>query len=264
MTRTRSQRNGTTTLFAALEVPVGKVVPDHTAVAQADARQGDDDSATVAPAVCHHRVATHEAGAMAGQCFADVLEGARRGNEDAFRSLFRSVQPGLLRYLGVFAGPSAEDIAAETWVSVVRNLGRFAGDEPGFSAWVFTIARARLRDEQRRVYRRPTPVGGERFLGQPADSADPADHALEAAGTAAAVALLAVLPPDQAEVVLLRHVVGLDVAQTARILDKRPGAVRVASHRGLVRLRAALGDEAHTPAGRAVTNSGLPTIGAVT
>jgi RNA polymerase sigma-70 factor (ECF subfamily) len=59
--------------------------------------------------------------------------------------------------------------------------------------------------------------------------------------TEAALTLIRTLPRDQAEAVLLRHVAGLDVARTAEVLGKRPGAVRVAAHRGLRRLATLLG-----------------------
>ena len=201
---------------------------------------------------------------MTDHGFEETLEAAQRGDEDGFRTLFRSVQPGLLRYLGVLAGPSAEDIAADTWISVVRNLGRFTGDESGFGAWVFTIARARFRDEQRRAHRRPASVAGDQLLAVRAGGPDPADQAEEAVGTAAALTLIATLPREQAEVVLLRHVVGFDVAQTAQILGKRRGAVRTASHRGLTRLRTALAGVPASPAGVRVTSSAFPAIGGVT
>ena len=51
--------------------------------------------------------------------------------------------------------------------------------------------------------------------------------------TAAALALIATLPRDQAEAVLLRAVVGLDATAAGKVLGKRAGAVRVAAHRGL-------------------------------
>ncbi len=197
--------------------------------------------------------------------FSAILEAAEHGDEDAFRSLFRSVQPGLLRYLGALAGPLAEDIAADTWVGVVRNLGGFTGDESGFDAWVFTIARARLRDEQRRVYRRPTPAGIEHPPAHAAQ-ADPdlvEQQVDEGVGTAAALALIATLPRIQAEAVLLRHVVGFDVAETARIMGKQPGAVRVADHRGLARLRSMVDSEAVESTGGTVTNLRLPAMGEV-
>jgi len=58
--------------------------------------------------------------------------------------------------------------------------------------------------------------------------------------TNAALDLIASLPREQAEIIVLRAVVGLDVAQVARIVGKRPGAVRVAAHRGLRALAARL------------------------
>jgi RNA polymerase sigma-70 factor (ECF subfamily) len=201
---------------------------------------------------------------MTGDDFAKTLRSAQDGDEDAFRLLFRAVQPGLLRYLDVVAGELADDVAADTWVSVVRGLSRFTGDESAFGAWVFTIARARLRDEQRRLYRRPIPADPAPLLADSSAGQDPADQAVESAGTVAALALIATLPPDQGEVVLLRHVVGFDVAQTAQILGKRPGAVRVASHRGLARLRTALGGDVELPAGGGVTNARFRAIGGVT
>jgi RNA polymerase sigma-70 factor, ECF subfamily len=70
---------------------------------------------------------------------------------------------------------------------------------------------------------------------QPADD-DPATEALDRLHTARAIALVAALPREMAEAVLLRAVLGLDVAGTAAVLGKRPGAVRVAAHRGLRRL----------------------------
>jgi len=65
---------------------------------------------------------------------------------------------------------------------------------------------------------------------------DSAIDAIERLDTHWAVALIATLPADQAEAVMLRVVAGLDVAGTAAVLGKRPGAVRVAALRGLRRL----------------------------
>jgi RNA polymerase sigma-70 factor, ECF subfamily len=67
-------------------------------------------------------------------------------------------------------------------------------------------------------------------------SPDAADQALEAVSTQAAMALIASLPHDQAEIIMLRVVVGLDASDVARIVGKTPGAVRVAAHRGLRQL----------------------------
>ena len=164
------------------------------------------------------------------------LAAAQAGDEAAFIELFRSVQPTLLRYLSTLGGPLAEDAAAETWVSVVRGLPRFSGDEAGWRAWVFTIGHARLRDARRRSYRDPVPVDAHAELAQTPDGVDVAASVDELMTTEAALRLVGRLSPDQAAAVLLRHVAGLDVAAAAEVLGKRPGAVRVATHRGLLRL----------------------------
>jgi RNA polymerase sigma-70 factor (ECF subfamily) len=173
---------------------------------------------------------------MIGDGFDEVLEAAAGGDERSFAVLWRDLQPGLLRYLRVVASAAAEDLASETWLDVVRGLARFEGGELGFRAWVFTVARHRVTDWRRRTARQPSiPVPAE-LLPQQAAPDDPAKQAMEAISTEAALALISQLPPDQAEVVALRSVAGLDVARVAEILGKRPGAVRVLAHRGLRRL----------------------------
>ena len=67
-------------------------------------------------------------------------------------------------------------------------------------------------------------------------SPDAADEALETVSTQAAMTLIKSLPPEQAEIIMLRVVAGLDTGDVARIVGKAPGAVRVAAHRGLRRL----------------------------
>lgn len=175
--------------------------------------------------------------------FYELVVAARNGDEDAFRVLFRSVQPSLLRYLRTMASGlsscAADDIAAETWLRVVSGLGRFDGDEAGFRAWVFTIARARLTDARRRARHLPLPAGGWELDTRAAP--DTADLAVELVSTEHALRLIGALPPSQAEAVLLRHVAGLDVGQTARVMGKTPGAVRVTTLRGLRKLEQLLG-----------------------
>ena len=59
------------------------------------------------------------------------------------------------------------------------------------------------------------------------------EEALEVLGTELALSCIAMLPASQADVVLLRVLGGLSVGEVAKILDKRPGAVRVLQHRAL-------------------------------
>ncbi|HZR50868.1 MAG TPA: RNA polymerase sigma factor [Streptosporangiaceae bacterium] len=162
-----------------------------------------------------------------------AVNAARGGDADAFRALFRDMQPRLLRYLGTLAGDDAEDVASETWLQVARDIGGFEGDYAGFRGWVTTIARHRALDEARRRVRRPAvAVPADDLTALPAAN-DTAADGIEAVSTAAALRLIATLPPDQAEAVLLRAVIGLDAEAAGRVVGKRAGAVRTAAHRGL-------------------------------
>jgi RNA polymerase sigma-70 factor (ECF subfamily) len=180
--------------------------------------------------------------AMIGPEFPDVLGAAARGDEDAFGMLWRDLQPRLLRYFRVVSPSAAEDLASETWLGVVRGLDRFEGNEPAFRAWVFTIARHEVLDWRRRAARRPAEDLPANTLVEWAAPDDPAADALEGFSTRAALAQVAALPPDQAEAIVLRVVAGLGVDRVAAIMGKRPGTVRVLTHRGLRRLAERLDD----------------------
>jgi RNA polymerase sigma-70 factor, ECF subfamily len=158
--------------------------------------------------------------------FAGLLARAQGGDEVAFSRLWSDLNPALLRYLRLEPGHSAEDLAAETWVSVVKGLSRFRGDETAWRAWVFTTARRRALDEARRRSRRPRSVAVAVLDDVPA-APDPADDVAEA------LALLALLPAAQAEVIALRVIAGLPVETVAAMVGRSPGAVRVSAHRGL-------------------------------
>ena len=168
-----------------------------------------------------------------------ALVAAQRGDPDAFRLLYRDTQPRLLRYLHALTGDDAEDIASETWLHIARDLHTFHGNHDAFRGWAATIARHRALD---RHTRRPPaiPVPAEDLAGLAAAD-DTASTAIDTLTTTAAIRLIATLPPDQAEAVLLRAVLGLDATRAAAVLGKRPGAVRTAAHRGLRTLARHLG-----------------------
>ena len=173
---------------------------------------------------------------MIGEGFAAVLAAAQEGSEAAFSQLWRDGNPALLRYLRVIAPESAEDVAGDTWLQVVRGLAGFRGDEQAWRAWLFTIARRRTIDEGRRRARRvASPLDGVPVAQLP-KMQDAADAAIEQLATRSAMGLLTRLPPLQAEVILLRVVAGLGTEAVSELVGRSPGAVRVAAHRGLKRL----------------------------
>jgi RNA polymerase sigma-70 factor (ECF subfamily) len=172
--------------------------------------------------------------------FPALLAAARRGDETAFGALWRWLHPPLLRWLAVVAGEDADDIASEVWLAVARNLDGFEGDDQGFTGWVFTIARHRVIDGARRRARRPA--------SGPLEGVDPVDPTTAAALAAAedleaTLALLRRLTADQREVVALRVIVGMSVAETAAVVGKSEAAVRVLCHRGLRSLADQIGTD---------------------
>ncbi|MFR0357834.1 RNA polymerase sigma factor [Streptomyces sediminimaris] len=175
---------------------------------------------------------------------------AQDGNETAFRTVYRAVHPRLLGYVRTLVGdPDAEDVASEAWLQIARDLERFEGDADRFRGWAARIARNRALDHIRMRGRRPAIGGDETELtGRPAES-DTAGEAMESLSTDHTLSLIARLPQDQAEAVVLRVVVGLDAKTAAETLGKRPGAVRTAAHRGLKRLAELLGSDPESTGG---------------
>ncbi|MEU1572911.1 RNA polymerase sigma factor [Streptomyces collinus] len=180
---------------------------------------------------------------------------AQQGDEAAFAVAYRFVQPGLLGYLRGLVGDDAEDVASDAWLEIARDLGRFRGDGAGFRGWTATIARHRALDHLRRQRVRPRSSALEQDVLELPGPQSTHDQALETLSTERALELVRGLPRDQAEAVLLRVVVGLDGPAAARVLGKRPGAVRTAAHRGLKRLAGQLGAE------KSVTDEAPRTLG---
>lgn len=183
-----------------------------------------------------------------GEQFTGVLAAAQEGGDWAVAVLYRWLHPAVVGYLRGRAGDDAEDLAAETWLAVARGLQGFSGDEAAFRSWVFTIAHRRLVDHHRarsRRLRTRSLVGDDGSGGtlddgggaDPAGPDDPAGEVVAAVTSDDAVRrIVALLPPDQAEIVLLRVVAELPVDDVARITARRPGTVRVLQHRALRRL----------------------------
>jgi RNA polymerase sigma-70 factor (ECF subfamily) len=180
--------------------------------------------------------------------FVSALALAKQGDDAAIATIWRALNPRLVSFLRARVGDGADDVASESWLAVARHLRDFEGGEDDFRAWLFTIARRKLIDWERRTRTRPTTSElGEVGISVPAPD-DPEAETLVQLGTDAAVALVARLSPDQAEVLLLRVLAGLDTGRTAEVLGKRPGTVRMLQHRGLVALRMLLDDCVDAPA----------------
>ena len=172
-----------------------------------------------------------------------AVHAAQKGDSEAFRLLYREVQPKLIRYLSFLVdSDDAEDIASETWLQATRDFHKFKGDIDNFRGWMSTIARHRAMDHLRKQSRQPpaVPMPVEEFSFF-ASADDTEARAIESITTDDAVKLISTLPKDQAEAVMLRAVVGLDAKAAAQVAGKRAGAIRTAAYRGLKTLAKRLG-----------------------
>jgi RNA polymerase sigma-70 factor, ECF subfamily len=168
--------------------------------------------------------------------FQSALRAAQAGEEWALARLYRDVHPRLLRYLRARGATDPDDLAADVWLEAATKLSRFHGDEIDLRRWFFTIARRRFVDGKRREARRRTePAAAETLAGLAAPD-DPETAAIGAVTLEVALRRVAALPPDQADVVLLRILGDLSVEDVAELLGKRPATVRVLQHRALARL----------------------------
>lgn len=175
-----------------------------------------------------------------GPRFPQVLSSAVEGADWAWAELYREFAPGLLRYLTSQGAADPEDCLGECFVHMVRRLSAFQGDEKSFRTWVFTIARSRLVDSWRSSGRRPVRAFGDVPDGleqlHPHGAADGGLIEREAVRE-----LLDSLTPDQRSVLLLRVLDQFSVAETAVIIGRSQGAVKVLQNRAINSLRRRLG-----------------------
>lgn len=173
-----------------------------------------------------------------------VVANAQAGDEAAFAWLYLDTQPRLLRYAASLVGQDAEDVTGEAWSQIVRDLPTFSGDLDNFRGWASTIVRNRALDSVRAGNRRPIQAADLSELLDEQHDADAATAAIDNISTSAAIAMIASLPRDQAEAIMLRAIIGLDAATAGKVLGKRPGAVRAAAFRGLKSLQRRLDAQA--------------------
>jgi RNA polymerase sigma-70 factor, ECF subfamily len=179
-----------------------------------------------------------------------VVAEAVAGNRDALREVLETIRPIVVRYCRARVGTaersglSADDIAQEVCLAAMTALPRYKDQGRPFLAFVYGIAAHKVADAHRAVARNrsePTDEVPERFAAEPG----PEQLALDAESNARMSALLQVLPEKQREILILRVVVGLSADETAVAVGSSPGAVRVAQHRALARLRSEIIEARH-------------------
>ncbi|OBK32502.1 RNA polymerase subunit sigma [Mycobacterium sp. 1245111.1] len=174
-----------------------------------------------------------------------VVADAVAGDRDALREVLQTIRPIVVRYcrarIGTFerSDLSADDVAQEVCLAAVMALPRYRDRGRPFLAFVYGIAAHKVADAYRAVGRDlsyPTESVPERLSSQPG----PEQSAIDADSVTRMSELLDILPEAQREILILRVVVGLSAEETAQAVGSTAGAVRVAQHRALARLKSAI------------------------
>ena len=171
-----------------------------------------------------------------------LVSRAVAGDREAIGELLAQVRPSLVRYCRARLGrahgsyEAADDVAQEVLLAVLTALPRYRDEGRPFAAFLYGVAAHKVADHHRAAVRRPMPVAD---VPESVDGAlGPEDLAIKAADADTARALVDLLPEPQRELILLRVAAGLSAEETGAVLGMTAGAVRVAQHRALAKLRA--------------------------
>lgn len=174
-----------------------------------------------------------------GPDFDRVLAAAKSGAEWAWAAIYRDLAGPVTGYLAARGAAEPEDVASEAFLQVARDVASFEGDEAGFRSWLFVIAHRRLVDSWRAAGRRPHPVALADFQSEP-EGGNTEDEAVDRLATAELLSEFERLTDDQRAVIALRIIGNLTLAETAKVLGRRIGAIKALQRRAILALQAAL------------------------
>lgn len=174
---------------------------------------------------------------------ADLARRAAARDPAAVAELLAQIRPGLVRYcrarLGRIGGAytTADDVAQEVCLAVLRALPSYRDMGRPFSAFVYGIAAHKVVDAQRAAIRNAAVTSAAVMPDEPDGAPGPEQRAVATDLARRLSALLTCLSDTQREIVLLRVAVGLTADEVGSIVGMSPAAVRVAQSRALARLR---------------------------
>ena len=179
---------------------------------------------------------------ISGDGLDDVVARAVAGDRDALQKVLGTIRPIVLRYcrarIGTAerSGLSADDVAQEVCLAAITALPRYKDQGRPFLAFVYGIAAHKVADAFRAMGRNQSD-STDPLPDRPSGDPGPEQLAMDSDAAARMDKLLAVLPEKQREIVILRVVVGMSAEETAEAVGSTPGAVRVAQHRALAKLK---------------------------
>ncbi|WP_052667445.1 RNA polymerase sigma factor [Nitriliruptor alkaliphilus] len=176
----------------------------------------------------------------------DLVDGVRRGDRDAIAAVYLEVAPGLRGFLlrRVRHGGVADDLVEQTFVELIEGCATIRGDGTALRAWLYRAARNNLNDWRKRADRRADhELTAQHQASLHEAGPDPGQQVVDASVDPRIVRALGQLTAEQREVVELRLVAGLPIADVAALIERTPGAVKLLQHRAVRRLASLLTED---------------------
>ena len=168
---------------------------------------------------------------------------AKEGDRGALAALYKEYQPRIYRYIAYRVGDAAvaDDLTAEVFVSMVKNIRQYEDRGRPFLAWLYAVAGNVVKMHYRsqgKVEFEPLP---DEMIDQ---EPTPAEIAQSRLTQERLVAAMPRLTEEQRQVILLKFIEGFDNNEIAAVMVKSEGAIRIMQHRALLALRRVLAEEA--------------------
>ena len=168
-----------------------------------------------------------------------LIARAKAGDHAAIGKIFDSYQGQVYRFLHYRLGDqhSAEDLTGEVFLRVIKALPRYQQTRLPFQAWLMKIAHNLAIDHFRRMRHRNHLALHENVIAKSESPETTAERNILGSNL---VKALATLTDDQREVILLRIIVEMPIAEVALVLNKSETAIKALQRRGLQALRKTL------------------------
>ena len=172
----------------------------------------------------------------------ELVRRAQKGDVEAFGELYENFRVSIYRYMFYRTSDTqtADDLTSEVFLRMIRNLAGYQVQEATFQAWLFQIAHNLLTDHYRKMsVRNHVSLEEQGMSVQEADSSTAAERSLNSVTLRQA---LNRLTSEQRDVIVLRFVAGMPIAEVAQALNKSEDAIKGLQRRGLAELRQVLSD----------------------
>ena len=168
----------------------------------------------------------------------DIIQRAQNGESKAVGELYMQYHEQIFRYVWSKVGDAhlAEDLTGEVFMRMVSRISTYRPTGVPFQAWLYRIARNLIIDHIRKASSSASvPLENTMLIQEP--GVGPSALVEQKLTLEKLQNALGQIDHDQAEVIRLRFLVGLQVNEVAERLQKTVAAVKALQHRGLAALR---------------------------